>query len=178
MSARPSLRGSAVCAPGSGAVQARARYETGAAPSIIASFSEYKGLLAALRKCREERQISFETLDGIANAPSGYFSKVMAPRSQRSITTRAMLSAMFGLGVKFLVVDDPDTLQQINGLMKKRDEKVVRNGAVTFTVSRRFYSEIGRKGAQARNAQRIARRERARRAARARWDGQTNGAGQ
>jgi len=49
------------------------------------------------------------------------------------------------------------------------------NGGVTFTLSRRFFSEIGRKGG--RNALRTRRKAAARKAALARWHGQANGAG-
>jgi hypothetical protein len=147
------------------------------ADEVIAEFAEYRGLLAGLRQVREERQISFETLDGITNAPSGYFSKVLAPRSQRSITMRAMLSAMFGLGIKFQIVDDPDTLRQVEGLMKKRDEKVVRSGAVHITLSRRFLAEIGRKGGQRSALLRKQRKAQTLKARRARSNGQANGAG-
>jgi hypothetical protein len=167
--------------PTSRAVQASAGYETGAAhltsavPRVIAEFSSYAGLLAALRLVREQRNISFETLDEIVGAPKGYFSKVFAPNGERRITTQGMEWALAALGVRCLIVDDPDMLKQINGRMVARNQKVVRAGAVHIVLSRRFLSKIGRLGAAKRNAQRRARKEAARKAAMARWHGRING---
>jgi hypothetical protein len=163
-------------APGSDAVQAQAGYENGAAPAIIASFSDYGSLLAALRACREARNIAYETLDEIVGAPKGYFSKVFAPRSERKITMQSLGWAMAGLGVKAILVDDPLTLKLVANRMKSRDEKVVRSGATHIVLSHRFLREIGAKGGRRKNALSRFYKERARKGAAARWHGR-NGAG-
>lgn len=86
---------------------------------------------------------------------------------------------MAGLGLRAQFVDDPEMLKQINGRMKPRDNRLVRDGAVTVVLSRRFMSEIGRKGARVRNALRMRRKEAARKAALARWYSPTkNGNGE
>lgn len=113
---------------------------------VIAEFSDYSGLHAALRACRELRNISFETLDEIVGAPRGYFSKVFAPKSERKITMQSLGWALAGLGVKCLLVDDPHTLKQINGRMKSRDLKVVRAGTVHIVLSRNLMRKNQRKG--------------------------------
>lgn len=113
---------------------------------VIAEFSDYSGLHAALRSCRELRNISFETLDEIVGAPKGYFSKVFAPRSQRKITMQSLGWALAGLGVKCQIVDDPDALKQIANRLKGRDLRVVRSKAVHFVLDTKFLRKIGRQG--------------------------------
>jgi hypothetical protein len=98
-----------------------------------------------------------------------------APHGSRKVTLQSLGWLLAGLGAQCQIVDDPEMLQRINGRMVARDNRVVRSGAVTIGLSRRFLSEIGRKGAQARNAQRMRREEAARKAARARWYGRNEG---
>ena len=149
-------------------------------PIVIAEFSDCSGLHAALRLCRERRNISFETLDEIVGAPKGYFSKVFAPKSERKITMQSLGWAMAGLGVKAILIDDPDTLKQIASRLKARNKTVVRTGAVHQVLSVKFLRKIGALGGLAtKNKLTAARRIKiARHAARVRWakqKGQANG---
>jgi hypothetical protein len=72
-------------APGAGAVQAQARCETGPAPSIpdppviAEEFFDYTSLVVALRRIRELRGVSYETLDEVGGLPKGMSSKILAP---------------------------------------------------------------------------------------------------
>jgi hypothetical protein len=138
---------------------------------VIAEFTDYRGLEAALRACQARRDISLETLDEIVGAPRGYFSKVLAPQSQRGLTLGSLGWALGGLGIKCLVVDDPDTLPLVQNRMKKRDKKSVRNGVVHNPLTRQFMRKIRRKGLANRWAHlsKRKRRELARNAALARW---------
>jgi hypothetical protein len=163
------VRGEIAAAPGE-AVKAEAGNETGLAPAIIAEFTDYSSLHVALRVAREARNISLDTLDKLAGAPDRYCSRILAPNSERRITMEALGWLFAGLGVKAILVDDPDTLELAQPRMNPRNQKVVRGGAVTITLSRRFLSKIGRKGAAARNAQRMKRKAAARHAANARWN--------
>jgi hypothetical protein len=141
-------------------------------------FWDYQSLLAALRECRERRDLSCERLDEIAGLPKGLSSKVLSPNSERKITLQNLTWILAGLGVRCQLVDDADLLRQINGRLVARNPGVVRNGAVHIVLSRRFFSKIGRKGAAARNAQRKRRSEIGRKAALARWHGRANTGGQ
>jgi hypothetical protein len=120
----------------------------------LATFCDQASLIDALRQVREMRNISFATLDEIAGLPAGYSSKVLSPHGERRPTLQSLGWLLGGLGVKCLVVDDPAGLKQINGRMVARDHKVVRGGP-HFTI-RRYLSEIGKRGARARNARRRA----------------------
>lgn len=139
---------------------------------VIAEFSDYGSLHVALRLVRERRNISFETLDEIVGAPKGYFSKVFAPKSERKITMQALGWAMNGLGVKAVLIDDPETLRQIESRLKTRDQKVVRAGGKHVVLSYRFMRRIAALGGQARNKKLSPARRRkiAKKAALIRWN--------
>jgi len=137
----------------------------------IAEFRDYAGLVAALRLARERRNVSFETLDKVAGLSRGYASKVLSPNGSRGITLRGLGWLMAGLGLKAVLIDDNDALRRINGRMVPRQETLVRSGAITLTLSRRFLSKIGRKGATSRWAKAKQRAAIARHAANARWNG-------
>ena len=113
---------------------------------VIAEFSDYSGLLAALRATREMRNISFERLDEIVGAPTGYFSKVLSPNGERKLTMQTMCWAFAGLGVKCILTDDPEMLKRIKTRLDQRDNRVVRSAAVHVVLSTKFMRQIGAKG--------------------------------
>jgi len=145
-------------------------------PRVIGEFTDYTGLQLALRACHALRNISFEVLDECTGAPRGYFSKVLAPGSQRRITMGSLGWALGGLGVKCIVVEDTDALRRIENFMAKnslgkRNGNLVHGGSFKFEVSRRFMKHIQRKGGKARWAKLTAveRSELARTLNRTRW---------
>jgi hypothetical protein len=142
-----------------------------AASPIYFEFSDFNGLEAALRAVKDLRDISYETLDDIVNAPRGYFSKVLAPQSQRRLTLGSLGWVLGGLGVKCVVVDDPEMLALVRNRMKRRDGSMVRSGTVHFTLSGRHMREIrSRGGTNSRKYMSAAQaRQIGKRAARARW---------
>lgn len=56
---------------------------------IIATFSDGASLVDALRRAREARNISYDTLDEIAGLPQGYSSKVLSLHGERRPTLQA-----------------------------------------------------------------------------------------
>jgi hypothetical protein len=141
---------------------------------VIATFNDYNSLVVALRQCRNLRGVSYDTLDAVGGLAKGHSSKILAPQGSRRITFDSLAWILGGLACKCQIVSDDEALARINGRMVPRNPDMVRDGAVVFTLSRRFFSDIGRKGALARNAQRMRRKAAARKAANARWHG--NGA--
>jgi hypothetical protein len=141
------------------------------AGSVIASFNDYKSLVAALRLAREIRNISFTTLDEIVTASDGYFSKVLAPNGSRRLTPLSLGWALGALGVKCLLVDDPEQLQRVGSQFKPRTECMVRDGAVHVLLSTRMLRENGRKGGlnSRKNLGKRRIKQLARKAAYARW---------
>jgi hypothetical protein len=121
---------------------------------VIAEFHDRDTLCDALRLAKERRGISFETLDALAGMSAGHSSKVLSLRGERRITFQTMSWLVGALGCTMQLVSDDAALARINGRMKPRDEKLARDGAVIIRLSRRWLSEIGRKGAMVRNAAR------------------------
>jgi hypothetical protein len=138
-------------------------------PAVIAEITDYPSLVAALRRAREIRSVSFQTMDEIVTASDGYFSKVLAPNGSRRLTPLSLGWALGALGVKCLLVEDTEALARVEARLKPKLACMARDNAVTIIRSRKFFSKIGRKGALARNALRKRRKAAASHAARARW---------
>ena len=117
---------------------------------VLAEFTDHNTMEAAFRQCRELRGVSYETLDELVGAPKGFFSKILAPRSQRQITLGGLGWLLAGLGLKCQLVSDPDTLRQIEARLTGRDADRVRSSTVQMTFTRAYFRRIGRKGAAAR----------------------------
>jgi len=97
------------------------------ASAVPIEFRDYQTLHAALRRAREMRNISFELWDEIAGVSRGYTSKVLSPEGSRKITMQSLGWLLAGLGLKAILVDDPDTLKTILPRFRPRDLRLVRN---------------------------------------------------
>ena len=117
----------------------------------IAEFSDYRGLVRALNTARELRNVSFETMDELVEAPKGYFSKILAPSGSRRVTMKSISLAFWALGIKCQVHDDPDGLKFLAGKLDPRMSGAVRSGTINFAVSRKFLKKIASKGGIARS---------------------------
>jgi len=120
----------------------------------LAEFSDYEGLRKALNAAREKRDISFERMDEITGAPPGYFAKLLGPRAIRRIGLQSLGWAFGGLGIKCVIVSDPEALARIESRLVSRDvahlKSVVRGGTTEIKLSRRHMSIIQAKGRRSR----------------------------
>jgi len=87
---------------------------------ILAEFRDYEGLRRGLAAVREQRDISLERLEEIANAPTGYFSKLLGQHSCRRIGVQSLASLIAALGVKCVIVDDPAAYARVKNRMTPR----------------------------------------------------------
>jgi hypothetical protein len=86
--------------------------------------TDYADLLAALRQRKEELNASMATIDEVAGLPQGYVSKLLA---QIKGISRTSLGPLLGaLGLKLLVVEDPEALDRVRDRLTQRDEADVR----------------------------------------------------
>lgn len=148
---------------------------------VIAEFSDYRGMIAALREAQSRREISFATLDVVTDSADGYFSKTLSLMGSRRVTMESISLVWRGLGVKCLVVEDPEQWARMQRFMgskglTKRNVKLVRGGAVHQTLSRRFLKKIAVKGGtnSRKNMSKARARKLARMAALARWAKQSS----
>jgi hypothetical protein len=118
-----------------------------------------------------ELQASGDVVDEVAGMPRGYFNKIIGPRPPRRLGMRSLGDVFGVLGIKCLVIEDPEAMARIAGRLKKRDEKMVRSVAWQVTITRRFMQKIGRVGGTRRmeKLSKAERQELARHAALARW---------
>ena len=115
----------------------------------LADFDSYDGLRRALNAVRAQRNISFETLNALSGAPAGYFQKLLGPRPARRIGPQSLGWALGGLGIKAVLVDDPEALARVEGRFVPRDPAhlaSVLGGVVCVEINRGFLRKIGRKG--------------------------------
>jgi hypothetical protein len=146
-----------------------------AAPSngerVIASFNAYDGLLDGLRSRALELQASGEVLDEVSGLARGYFQKLIGPKPPRRLGMRSLGDVLGALGVRCVIIEDPEAMNRVTGRLKKRNLKMVRDAAWQVTITRRFMQKIGRIGGT-RRMEKMTKAERqqlARQAALARW---------
>jgi len=140
----------------------------------IAEFSDYDGLRRALNACRDLRDISFEQMDAITGAPSGYFSKLLGPSSAKRLGLQSLGWAFGGLGIKAILVEDAEALALVEGRFEARDMahlQSVRADAVHIQLSRGFMRKIAAKGGanSRKNLGKRRKKQLAKKAASARW---------
>jgi hypothetical protein len=119
----------------------------------LAEFVDYDSLRKALNACRERRDISFERMDEITGAPPGYFAKLLGPRAIRRIGLQSLGWAFGGLGVKCILVSDPEALALVESRFAARDKPhlaSVHGGAIELHLNRGFLRKIGTKGGKQR----------------------------
>jgi len=120
----------------------------------LAEFTDYESLRRALMAVRELRDVSFERLDEITGAAKGYFSKVLGPGKARHIGRESLGWALGGLGVKCILVSDPDALARVQARFGTRDKSHLksarRGGTVIIHLSRRHMAIIQAKGRKSR----------------------------
>jgi hypothetical protein len=140
---------------------------------IIAEFNSYEGMLAAMRLRAKQREIAIgsDNVAALTGLPAFYFGKLLSPKAPRRIGSISMAPVMAILGVKLLMVEDPETMARYASRLYKRDENFVHAATVHFALSGRHMRAIRRKGGansrkymSARQASALARR-----AANVRW---------
>jgi hypothetical protein len=139
-------------------------------PRVVAEFSDYAGMLNALRRRVNELGLNGERFDEYAGLPRGYLSKLVGAKPIRRLGMISFEPVLAGLGLKCLFVIDEEAERRLRERVPPRNSSYVRaTPSIVFTV--RWFRSIGRKGAQARidNSTKQQRQEWARRAANARW---------
>ena len=142
----------------------------GEGPRVVAEFSDYAGVLDALRRRVNELALSGEQFDEYAGLPRGYLSKLVGAKPIRRLGMVSFSPTLAALGLRCLFVEDEAATERLRSRVPPRNSSFVRSTpSIVFTVH--FFKRIGRKGAQARidNSTEAQRREWAKKAAAARW---------
>jgi hypothetical protein len=124
-----------------------------------------------LRRRADELQVSRLNLDALCGLPDGYVAKLLAPQCMKAVGPKSLGALLGVMGCKLVLEEDPATLAQIQGRLKKRSVRQVRaNGRKRHTpwlISRKNAREIA--ALMVIKTTPAARSIRARRAAIARW---------
>ena len=150
--------------------------------TVLASFTDYAGMLQAFRDRANERKISMSDEDTatIAGLPDKYLAKLLAPRPVRRIGMLSLGPVLGVLGAKLLLVVDEEACRRLESRkdvrLKQRNGNLVRSAATTHVLTRRFMQKIGRIGGKTRwkkqrkrDAVAKAKSDKARKAALIRW---------
>lgn len=116
----------------------------------IAEFTDYESLRRALNAARAHRDLSFERMDEITGAPPGYFAKLLGPRAIRRIGLQSLGWAFGGLGIKCIIVSDPQALAKVETRFAPRDkahlDSAQRGNRTLFSVTVKHLAEMQAKG--------------------------------
>jgi hypothetical protein len=138
---------------------------------VVAEFSDYAGMLEAIRARVNELRVTGERLDEYVGLPRGYYSKLAGARPIRRLGMTSFAPVLNGLGLKCQFIEDQAATERLKNRVPPRNGSYVRADATHVTLTFRFMQKIGRLGAQARvdNSTKQQRQEWARQAAIARW---------
>jgi hypothetical protein len=117
-------------------------------PRVLADVTSYDGMLEALRARVNELQIHGERFDAFVGLPEGYLSKLIGARPVRRLGPTSFAPVLAGLGLRLLVIEDPEGTERLRNSLSPRNASFVRSVAVHGHLTTRFLSKIGRKGGQ------------------------------
>jgi hypothetical protein len=144
-------------------------------PRIVAEFSDYAGMLDAIRARVNELALHGERFDEYAGLPRGYLSKLVGAKPIRRLGMTSFSPVLASLGLRCLFVEDEQATQRLKKRLSPRNESYVRS-APSIVLTVRFFKKIGRLGARARvvATTKEQRQAWARKAAAARWQKATS----
>jgi hypothetical protein len=87
--------------------------QSGEQPVSVIEIRSMLDLVSAFRFCRDERQLTHETIDAIAGFPSGYAGKLLAPEPIKNLGWMSFGLALNVFGKMLLLVDDPKQIRRI-----------------------------------------------------------------
>lgn len=107
---------------------------------VIAEVRTYDDFHLALRARAEALCASRQSIDAVAGLPAGYASKLLSPDQIRSVGKESFGPLMGALGVKLLMVEDPESARFVAQL-EQRAEWAVRGRA---SMDAKSHAEYGR----------------------------------
>jgi hypothetical protein len=116
----------------------------------LAEFSDYGGMLAAVRARVKELQVAGAAFDQYAGLPDKYLSKLIGERPVRRIGMMSMGPLFAALGVSCVMLEDPAATARIKNRIKPRNGSFVRTTHTVRAVTDRQWSRIQKLGRKAR----------------------------
>ena len=117
---------------------------------IVAEFSDYPGLLAALRARVNELGINGQRFDAFAGLPDGYLSKLIGPNPVRRIGMVSMGPLFDALGISALLIENGEHTARLRKRLKPNNQSFRRATYTSLVITDRKWREIQKIGRQAR----------------------------
>ena len=113
---------------------------------ILAEFTDYDGLLAAVRARIEELAVNGERFDEFAGLPRGYLSKLIGIRPQRRISMVSMGPLFGALGIRCVLIEDQTATTRLKTRLKPNNGSYRRAAPRVLLTDRQFHriQKLGR----------------------------------
>ena len=95
-------------------------------PTVIRSYDD---LHATLRARADALEISRQAIDELAGLPAGYAGKLLGGGQVKKFGGLSLELMLQTLGLRLVVVEDPEALGRLQGRYEKRDARYVRERA-------------------------------------------------
>lgn len=115
----------------------------------LGTFTDYDGMLAAVRARVRELQVKGEEFDQYAGLPSGYLSKLIGERPVRRIGMTSMGPLLNALGVVCVLVEDPSATARLKNRLQPRNGSFVRATRTVHAITDRKWARIQALGRKA-----------------------------
>jgi hypothetical protein len=112
----------------------------------LASFSDYEGMVEAIRSRVKELEIAGEAFDDYAGLPTGYLSKLIGTRPVRRISHVSMGPLFAALGVTCLMLEDPVATALLKKRLAPRNASFVRGNTTHFVLTERVLKRWQKRG--------------------------------
>lgn len=142
-------------------------------PRIIAEFSDYNGMLGALRLRAKERNLALSAEENadVSGLPNKYLAKLLGANPIRRLGAISMGPVLAVLGVKLVMVEDAEALKRYAAQVKSHNPNLIHGNTTYFVMTERKLRKNQAKGRKSRwgNMTREQRSKAMRRVVRARW---------
>ena len=121
-------------------------------PRVLGEFSDYSGLITALRARAAELNLSGETIDAVSGLPARYAQKLLGPHQVRRLGATSLGPFFGALAVRALLIEDRAAVARLRSQTTPRKAQYarpgMRAGSVQISLSRNFMQKIRKKGGE------------------------------
>ena len=117
---------------------------------VVAEFSDYPGLLGALRNRVTELGINGERFDEFAGLPRGYLSKLIGISPTRRIGLISLGPIFNALAISAVLIENGDQMMRLRNRLKPNNQSFRRTVYTLHTLTDRKWARIQKIGRQTR----------------------------
>jgi hypothetical protein len=118
---------------------------------VIAEFSDYAGLLTAIRNRVNELAVNGQRFDAFAGLPDRYLSKLISPNPIRRIGMVSMGPLFNALGISAVLIENAEQTKRLRNRLKPNNQSYARRTSLYVNgITARKWARIQKIGRQAR----------------------------